>query len=153
MNISEAVSQNIPVLYGIRDGNQTRVWCDSCFEWHWHGDDGLKVPHCPWAAGYYLIINDPFPIEEDQFGYRRGTRWRIRCSVCMKHHLSVSLGEQTRPHHLNVIARPGPGSPVFCQASGRFFDMGTAEVVEPNYSESDMARFQYHVKRSLSSTA
>lgn len=44
---------------------------------------------------------------------------------------------------MNVIARPGPGSPVFCVASGRFFDMLTSEVVVPSYSDSEFARYQY----------
>lgn len=42
-----------------------------------------------------------------------------------------------------VIARPGPGSPVFCVATGRFFDLTTAQEVVPSYSDVEFARYQY----------
>lgn len=42
-----------------------------------------------------------------------------------------------------IVPRPGPGSPVQCIETGRFFDLRTGEWVDPGYTETDRIRYRY----------
>lgn len=151
--IEQTVALNIPVLHGVDDRKgHTRVFCDHCFAWHWHGGPGMKVPHCPVSARWYTII--PSRLDPDlTYGYKAATKWRSACPRDRCHqHLRPTLGVGTRPHYSVVIPRPGPGSPSFCVATGRFFDLRTGEQVEPGYSEADLIRYHYWLDDDALST-
>lgn len=141
--IEKAVALNIPVLHGVVDRKHMRVWCDGCFAWHWHGGPGMKVPHCPHSARWYLVI--PSGLDPDvSYAYKAATRWKTACPRAgCRMHLRPTLGPGSRPHYLNVVARPGPGSPSFCVVTGRFFNLITGEQAAPAYTEDELIRYRY----------
>lgn len=142
MIIRDAVKLNIPVLEGVWDGDRVRIFCNTCFDFHYHGSEGMKVPHCLFSARwYYIRIVDELP---DAYGYRipSGT-WRVRCSRRKWHRVKV-LGELSHPHQMHAVAAPPPGSPVFCTETGRFFDLRSGDVIgDPGYEKLEAARYGY----------
>lgn len=148
--IQEAIDQNVPILPAVAaDKVHYRVWCDRCFIWHWHGRmEGMRVPHCPYAARWYYIVEtgqDPAVT----YATRAGSKWRAPCPKrgCNTH-LRPTTGLASKPHYMYLIERPGPGSPVYCHMTGRFFDLATGEQVEPGYSDDEMIRYRYLPIRS-----
>lgn len=142
MTIQYAVETNCPVLDGVWDDGRVRIFCNACFDFHYHGSEGMKVPHCLFSARwYYVRVVDELP---DAHAYRMGSgNWRVRCSRGKWHHSKV-LGPISHPHLMFVAAAPPPGSPVFCTETGRFFDLRSGdEVGDPGYAPLDAARYGY----------
>jgi hypothetical protein len=118
------------------------VFCNQCFAFHWHGSDGIKVPHCLFSARWYYITL--VPELPDAYGYRTPAgSWRVRCSQGHWHRSRV-LGHIDRPHDMEVRPAPVPGTPVWCHRTGRFFDLRTGdEVLDPGFDDRDRARFGF----------
>lgn len=142
MDVSEAVALNIPVLDGVWDGDQIRVFCNQCFAFYWHGSDGIKVPHCLFSARwYYIRVVAELP---DAYAYRTPAgSWRVRCVLGHWHRTRI-LGPIDRPHPMMVAPAPAMGSPVWCTETDRFFDLRSGdEVLDPGFDDRDRARFGY----------